>query len=506
MKQTGDKVLINGHEYELGEKIGGGLEGSVFVSKDRPEFVIKLINTAKMGACAKRELREHLMWLKNTIGANTELKNKLAIPKALVDGDDIGYIMYRAVEHDSLKTYLTFPTDDMRAFEKWYKENYKLKKRLQIASFLFNALELIHISGLLFTDLSPNNIMVNKHKNSLVFIDTDNMRRKRDAYLSVVGTDGYMAPEIYIGLDEMNKKVNSVEFDKTELPKSGKLSAESDVFSAAIIVFQLLTLQHPFVGDAIEDGTADEESAALRCETDYILHKNTTNFSSTPFVELFDSCKIVTPKIKELFYKTFVDGKNNPYARPSAVEFAEAFDEAQDMLATCDNCGADFIYLHERENSCWDCDSKTDSHVVLQIFNGYDEANRDKLVAKILGDEPLCETDKKYRFVEICSVVLEENKDKYLYLRHFERTTKRSQAFAKIVLTDNISGNVRLQIVDTTVIPSCYLIDRRSPGTKIPIDDLRKAKEFSMDRFAILFDVVQSRVGKIETIGMLSRK
>ena len=105
MKQTGDKVLINGHEYELGEKIGGGLEGSVFVSKDRPEFVIKLINTAKMGACAKRELREHLMWLKNTIGANTELKNKLAIPKALVDGDDIGYIMYRAVEHDSLKTY-----------------------------------------------------------------------------------------------------------------------------------------------------------------------------------------------------------------------------------------------------------------------------------------------------------------------------------------------------------------------------------------------------------------
>ena len=200
MKRTGDKVLINGHEYELGEKIGGGLEGSVFVSKDRPEYVIKLINTTKMGDRAKQELREHLMWLKNTIGANAELKNKLAIPKALVEGDDVGYIMYRATEHDGLKTYMTFPME-MSAFEKWYKENYKLKKRLQIASFLFNALELIHISGLLFTDLSPNNIMVSKNKNSLVFIDTDNMRRKRDAYLSVVGTDGYMAPEIYIVLN-----------------------------------------------------------------------------------------------------------------------------------------------------------------------------------------------------------------------------------------------------------------------------------------------------------------
>lgn len=505
MKRTGDKVLINGHEYELGEKIGGGLEGSVFVSKDRPEYVIKLINTTKMGDRAKQELREHLMWLKNTIGANAELKNKLAIPKALVEGDDVGYIMYRATEHDGLKTYMTFPME-MSAFEKWYKENYKLKKRLQIASFLFNALELIHISGLLFTDLSPNNIMVSKNKNSLVFIDTDNMRRKRDAYLSVVGTDGYMAPEIYIGLNEMNKKVNSAMFDKTELPKSGKLSAESDIFSAAIIVFQLLTLQHPFVGDAVEDGTAEEESAALRCETDYILHKNKSNISNTPFIGLFDNCQIVTPKIKELFYKTFVDGKTNPWLRPTAMEFVEAFDEAQDMLATCENCGADFIYSPESENFCWDCDVKSGKRVILQIFNGYEETDRDKLVADILGDRPLSEAKTKYRFIEISSIILEENRDKYLYLRHFERTTQRSKAFAKITYVDSVSENIRLQIVDTSVISACYLIDRRSYGTKIPIDDLRKAKEFAMDRYAILFDVTQSRVGKIETIGMLSKK
>lgn len=504
MKNTGDKVLINSHEYELGEKIGGGLEGSVFVSKDRPEFVVKLINTSSMGNRAKQELREHLLWLKNTIGSNAELKNKLAIPKALVEGDDIGYIMYRANSHDSLKKYITFPVGE--EFEKWYKENYKLKKRLQIASFLFNSLELIHISGLLFTDLSPNNIMVSRDKNNLVFIDTDNMRRKRDCYLSVVGTDGYMAPEIYLGLADMNKKINTAEFDKLELPKSGKLSIESDIFSAAIIVFQLLTLQHPFIGDAVEDGTAAEESAALRCETDYILHKNGNNESSTPFVQLFKECKIVTSKLQDLFYRTFVDGKDNPYLRPTALEFAEAFDEAQDMLATCEKCGADFIYTPEQENCCWDCETNSGSRVVLEIFNRYAEADRDKLVAKIVGDEPLSESDKKYRFIKITSVVLEENKDKYLYLRHFERTTKRSRPFVKITLTDNVSGNVRLQIVDTSIIPMCYLIDRRSPGTKIPVEDLKRAKEFSIDRFALLLDVTQSRVGKIETIGMLSRK
>ncbi|MCH5165491.1 MAG: serine/threonine protein kinase [Clostridiales bacterium] len=505
MKRTGDKVIINGHEYELGEKLGGGMEGSVFVSKDRPEFVIKLINTAHMGNRAKLELREHLMWLKNTIGANNDLKNKLAVPKALVEGDDIGYIMYRATEHDSLKSYITFPSD-IQQFEQWYKLNYKLKKRLQIASYLFNSLELIHISGLLFTDLSPNNIMVHKNKNNLVFIDTDNMRRKRDSYLSVVGTDGYMAPEIYIGLNEMNKKINSVEFDKSELPKSGRLSIESDVFSAAVIVFQLLTLQHPFIGDAVEDGTAEDETAALRCETDYILHKNKSNISSTPFVQLFDKCQIVTPKIRDLFYRTFVDGKNNPYLRPTAIEFAEAFDEAQDLLASCEKCGSDFMYLPETENLCWDCENRTERRVVLQIFTGYEEADREKLIADILRDNPLCGTNQRYRFVEACSVILEENKDKYLYLRHFEKTTKRSHPFAKIALVDTISGTIRLQVVDTSIIPACYLIDRRSPQTRKRIDDLRRANEFSMEQFAILFDVVQSRVGKIETIGMLSRK
>ena len=504
MKKTGDKVLINGHDYELGEKIGGGLEGSVFVCKAKPEFVIKLINTSMMGSRAKQELREHLLWLKNTIGANADLKNKLAIPKALVEGDDIGYIMYRASEHDSLKKYITFPMGE--DFVPWYKANYKLKKRLQIASFLFNALELIHISGLLFTDLSPNNIMVSREKNNLVFIDTDNMRRKRDCYLSVVGTDGYMAPEIYLGLADMNKKLNTAEFDKKELPQSGRLSSESDVFSAAIIAFQLLTLQHPFIGDKVEDGTAEEESSALRCKTDYILHENESNTSSTPFVQLFDQCKIVTPKLKELFYRTFVDGKSNPYLRPTAVEFAEAFDEAQDMLATCEQCGADFIYSPEQENSCWDCESPSGNRVVLEIFNGYAEADRNKLVAQIVGDEPLSEAERKYRFIKITSVVLEKNKEKYLYLRHFERTTRRSKPFVKITLTDSISGNVRLQIVDASIIPACYLIDRRSPGTKIPVEDLKRAKEFSIDRFCLLLDITQSRVGKIETIGMLSRK
>ena len=46
-----------------------------------------------------------------------------------------------------------------------------LKKRYQIIVNLFDALRKIHLAGLIFTDLSPNNIMVHKKQNQIVFID-----------------------------------------------------------------------------------------------------------------------------------------------------------------------------------------------------------------------------------------------------------------------------------------------------------------------------------------------
>lgn len=48
MITRGEKVLINGKEYVLGERLGGGLEGSIFNVEGLPNYVIKIINTDKM--------------------------------------------------------------------------------------------------------------------------------------------------------------------------------------------------------------------------------------------------------------------------------------------------------------------------------------------------------------------------------------------------------------------------------------------------------------------------
>jgi serine/threonine protein kinase len=500
MRKSGDVVKINGKEYILGNRIGGGLEGTVFEIDGLPNYVIKLINSSKLSPKEIEETRKRLLWLKESVGSNDELKQKLAVPKGLLD-DDLGYVMLKASEHKSLKTYITFPHEEQEFIE-WYKANYKLKKRLQIATFMFNALELIHISGLIFTDLSPNNIMVHNEKNNLVFIDTDNMRRRSDAYLGVLGTEGYMAPEIYHYVDKkMLLKMKELNIATSTISSTGKITIDSDIFSAAIIAFQLLTLQHPFVGDVVEEGTAEDETEAYHCKTDYILKNNTENFSSNPFVKMFENEITGTEKLKGLFYRTFVDGKENPAIRPTAIEFYEAFSEAADMLTRCESCGAELLYNIDTENKCWDCSASIQTKTCLQIFSFFDEANRNELVSKIVSDSFVdISKETNNKFLLLSQIVLNEGETKTLYLRHFEKTNKRSLPYATVMLLNSDIGEAEISVKNSSVLTECSLKERKT-GRVTPISNTLKAYKFSAYDHIVFFETLDSRLGKIRTIG-----
>lgn len=197
MLAEGNKISINGKEYTLGARLGGGKEGSIFDVVELPKYVIKVINDNGMSKQQRNELYAHLKWLYE-LGKREDkkdIKQYMTVPKGLLD-DKLGYVMVKAGEHDSLSKYITVPEIEGE-FDVWYRERYTLKKRYQIIVNLFDALRKIHLAGLIFTDLSPNNIMVHKKENQIVFIDTDNTRKRTDSYLSVLGTPGYMAPEVY---------------------------------------------------------------------------------------------------------------------------------------------------------------------------------------------------------------------------------------------------------------------------------------------------------------------
>ena len=500
MLAEGNKISINGKEYTLGAKLGGGKEGSVFEIVEKNGAVVKIINDSAMSKAQRNELYSHLKWLYN-LGRQAdkkELRQYMALPLGLID-DELGYAMLKAGEHDSLYEYINIPKDT--DFELWYRQGHNLKKRYQIIVNLFDALRKIHLAGLIFTDLSPNNIMVHKTKNQIVFIDTDNIRKRTDSYLSVLGTPGYMAPEVYRKPDARLAKEHSI--DPKVLSNSGRITTESDIFSAAVIAFQLLTLWHPFIGDEIEGGTPDDETRALEIKTDYIFKAGTSNTSSHHLVPQFED--LTTPEIRHLFERTFVDGKEHPALRPTAEEFLEAFQNALDMIVECPSCGFSRIYVPCEANQCIGCGKAFEKQTMLVIYNVFSNLERDEVINGI-GDYSkydvalenlLVDGKAPVSYVETCRIVLEpnENKSKYLYLSHFESTTERRKSYAKVTL-DGTSQMVRIEVLQS-MFPDACLIEKSTRARTA----LNQGKEFPCERYGVIFNAQKHGKGYIQIFG-----
>lgn len=495
MLNSGDKVLINGKEYTLGKRLGGGLEGNVFdvEGKQFSSYAIKIINDDKFSNVQKNDTYKHLKWLYDLGSRNEEIRQVLTLPKALLD-DHLGYIMRKADEHTSLKDYLEVPDDIVI----WYKEKYTLKKRYQIIVNIFRALRELHFAGLVFTDLSPNNIMVHKEQNQIVFIDTDNTRNRMNPYLGVLGTPGYMAPEVYRKPDrELAEKYN---VDVKCLSNCGRITPESDIFSAAIIAFQLLTLQHPFIGDEVEEGEASLEEAALEIRTDYIFKKGTNNRSTRNLVPWFND--LTTPLIRNLFERTFVEGKNNPALRPTDEDFLEAFQNALDLIVECPHCGFSKLYSFEEKNQCISCGEIIGPKVVMIMYNYFSKLKRNEVINAI-GNHPHLDINlvnlkdengnNPVNFYEVTRIVLEPGEEhaKFLYLRHFESNTERSKQYAKVTLSD-AENSVKVEIRNNA-FENPYLIEKNTKE----ITYLGKGKEnIRIDKYGIIFD--SKKLGKGE--------
>ena len=501
MRTSGDIVKISGKEYVLGKQLGGGFEGAVYEVENMPNYVIKIINEFNKSDKEIKQIRDHLIWLRDNIGKNRELSNLLAAPKAILD-DDLGYIMVKADENfNNVGYYFEYPKEKERFIE-WCMKEYNLKKRLQVCTIIFNTIKKIHISGLLFSDISPNNIMIHNKKNMVVFIDTDNTRKRKEEYNNVLGTEGYMAPEMYHDLDEKTLlKAEELKIDKDIFKNSGKITVDSDVFAAAIIAFQILTLQHPYIGDIVENGDAHIEAMAYRCDTDYILKKDTENYSSSPFIEYFEKNIIVTEKIEKLFYRTFVDGKVNPNLRPTAKEFYEAFQEAVEQCIKCPNDGVYNILPAniDCECKCWYCDNEIKNQAVLRIYCEFEaQETKEDLINAITDNEVYEDGLDKNKFHEISRVSLIPKETKTLYRRHFESSFERSKAYAQITLDDPITKEVRFEAINNEFIEGCFLIDKKR-RTYIP---MKTGKLFRANEWWIVFETNEhNRVGKINIIG-----
>lgn len=326
------KIIIgssSGAEYEIEKEIGRGGQGRVY-SILGGKYAFKLIG--KKTSSKAQLLKRKISYIKNRPIEDLPI----SIPLEQVEGEALGYIMEMATDMIPIESLIK-PNSE-KSFPEWWYETGGLKKRILILKKIAETLAKLHSSGLVYGDFSLSNIFVsnNKEYSEIFFIDSDNITHDSKIGTAVY-TPGYAAPEI-------------IQTDNHHATSG--YDTYTDDFSFAIIAYQLLTLNHPFIGDYVNNGEPELEEKAYLGEIPWVSHSleniNTAN-SGIP------SSLTVSKKMMNAFIQTFENGITQKVKRTSSFKWSEILSGALDAIIECQNKSCNQNFFFSKDLTCPFC-------------------------------------------------------------------------------------------------------------------------------------------------------
>lgn len=339
---------VRGARYPLKKELARGGQGVVYTT-DLSQVLIK--GFTNKDEIAKKRWRNHIDWLIRQDIADL----KLARPLILLKEPRMGYVMELMDGLIPLKSLLDnfiratdkVSTGNQAPHIEEYLENGGLRRRIRILCQLARTLNQLHSRGMLYGDISPDNVFVSDDPDHAEtwLIDCDNISFECHSGLAV-HTPDYGAPEAVRG-DAM-------------------LSSLTDCWSFAVVAYQLLTHNHPLKGDRVNDGDPEMEDEALRGEHPWI--NDPENPDNQCLVNL-PMQLVEHSKLPGLFQQTFGPGLGSPVERPGMAEWLEALTEVDERLFVCTDCGGHSVLPLDdtelRSARCFFCDTPIDNQLVL---------------------------------------------------------------------------------------------------------------------------------------------
>lgn len=365
----------NGVSYTVIKNLGEGSQGQTFLLEGG-KYIVKLykhvVNTT--------ELKSKINFLRNL----DMDKRYYSVPMKEIVSPKCGYIS----EFASGMMPLLGLIKQEGTFEQWFESTGGTLKRYGVLIKLASAIRTLHSKGLVYCDLSPNNVYVSEKpsKCNVFMIDMDNLRYKTSIIHNIY-TRYYGAPEVV----------------KEIAPNTPM----SDCYSFAVIAYKLLTFTHPLIGDKVSDGELELEEQALRGGLPWVEDpKDGSNSRSTGLPSSF----FVAESIMNLFHRTFEEGLNNPMKRPSMGEWFDALNEALNDLLMCKSCR--IHYPFSNKGHCPLCEEKPDQPLTLTIQRWEKEEYYDKETNSI-----------RFRFdlqpLVLERIIIDANTPKYIKAFHF---------------------------------------------------------------------------------------
>jgi DNA-binding helix-hairpin-helix protein with protein kinase domain len=319
-----------GGVYELGKRIAEGGQGIVCPTQDSRYLV-------KVSKYAVGDPRSHA-WCKQIAAVQRmpiqENALPIAMPVAIVTKPRAGYVMELMDGLVPLEAILKETHEALVNGESLvgFLSTGGLSRRLRLLARFARVMAKLHGLGIAHGDLSPKNVFVSQSvgHDQVWLIDCDNLTYAvRDSSLQIYTPD-YGAPEVFRG--------------------DHGISTYTDVWSFAVIAFQLLTLLHPFKSGQLVDSDSDLEENAFRGELPWVDHDSDDRNRAS---EGIPREAVLTEQLSALFQRCFNEGLLQPERRPPMAEWAESLEAAAAFQVSCDasegGCGSTFLWSDDLE-------------------------------------------------------------------------------------------------------------------------------------------------------------
>ena len=312
----------NGRGFVLTEELSSGGQGTVYRTQSSTDLV-KLFN-------GERNALEVIARVRRMPLAGLPV----ARPMSLVSEPN-GYTLQFQRDMEVVRS---MKYAHKNSVTDWWLDTGGLVRRLWLGAKIASIFERLQSRGLVYGDVSSNNIMVSKSADftEVSLIDLDNLFYFGERDSAEVWTPTYSAPEIAVN--------------------SSAPTFASDNFSLAVILFELITMVHPFMdGDSVKIADTDSEryELALRCMVPSVIDSSGENICSKYSIQ--NEQELVGQPLLDLFNKTYKTKNLDIDGRASAGQFRLNLVRA--ALSTIECNGKDCAWSYSLANltSCPKC-------------------------------------------------------------------------------------------------------------------------------------------------------